>query len=130
MKIRSLKGEDISVLKEINSRCHPKDAFPNFKNFYSPILVITDDHDRIISYGAVEAIAEAVTITDNEFSSHVRTTALRNLLRHMLLTCGRIHQDHLHAFVDGHDEAWIKAIKWAGFKPVDSDPFFLEVSNG
>jgi len=127
MKTRCLVADDLSVLREINNRCHPHDTFPSFKNFYSEILVITDNKDRIITAGGVEAIAEAITITDDQFSSHVRTTALHQLLRHMMLTCGRVHQDYLHAFVDGHDEAWNRAIKIVGFKSLNSDPFFLEV---
>jgi len=123
MKTRFVNITDIDTLKEINSRCHPHDAFPDLGNF----IVITDDRDHIITAGGVLLIAEAITITDNKFSSHVRTTALQELLAHMKLTCGRIHQDYLHAFVNGHDEAWIRAIKKVGFKSLDSDPFFLEV---
>lgn len=130
MKIRPLRGEDIDSLREINSRCHPKDVFPDFKNFYSPIVVITDDYDRIIIAGGVESIAEAVTITNREFSPHIRATALKKLLRSMLLTCGRVNQDYLHAFVVSDDETHIRAIKAVGFKSVGSEAFFLEVGNG
>lgn len=126
MKIRELRPGDIDSIIEINKRCHPRDMFPDFSHFYSPPVVVEDD-GRIVTAGGVEAIAEAVTITDNTFSSHVRTTALQELLKSMLLTCGRVHQDYLYAFVDGHDKPWIKAINRVGFKKKENDPFFLKV---
>lgn len=130
MITRTLTGTDVPILHRINDRCHPNDSFPSFKNFYPPIIVITDDKNRIITAGGVEKIAEAVTITDNEFSSHVRTTALQELLRGMLLTCGRIDQDYLHAFIDDHDETWIRTVQKVGFKSMNKETFYIEVNHG
>ncbi len=116
MKIRSLKSGDIEILRALNDQYYPNDAFPDFGKI-KPVVVITDDHDRIITAGGVELIAEGVSITDKSFSVHVRGTALRELLQAMLLTCGRIHQDHLHVFVtDDHDDTWVRALKGDGFK--------------
>jgi len=128
MKTRPLNTTDINTLREINDRCHPHDAFPDFfEHCYSPSIVITDDNDHIIIACTVKCIAEAITITDNQFSSHVRITALLESLGHMILTCGRVHHDYLHIFVNHNDKTHIKAIKKVGFKSLDSDPFFLEV---
>lgn len=126
MKIRPLRSEDIEPIIEINKRCYPGNTFPDFNHFYSPPVVV-EDNGLIVTTGGVEAIAEAVIITDNTFSSHTKTTALLMLLKHLQLTCNRVHQDHLYAFIDGHDEVWIKTIRKVGFKKIDNDPFSLKV---
>lgn len=126
MKIRELLPSDISTLREINSRCHPKDAFPELDNLVGASLVITDNKDKIISFGGVELIAEGVTITDNEFSEYARTTALQILLQSMLVTCSRFEKSHLHTFIQD-DIPWIKALYAVGFKDVGGKALYKEV---
>lgn len=130
MKTRLLKLYDIPLLKEINSRCHPDDAFPDFRNFIGEILVITDNQDKIISVGGVDLIAEAITITDNEFSSHIRTTALWGLFSSMKISCRRANHSYLHAFVNSQDKIHIKTLGVIGFKPLNSKAFVIGVNDG
>ncbi len=116
MKIRTLHWDDETHLRELNARYYPDDAFPGFEKNFSSALCIVDDEDRIITAGGVELIAEGVCITDKGFSEHIRGKALRMLLQSMLLTCGRINQDHLHIFSNSYDITWERALQGNRFK--------------
>lgn len=128
MKIRKLNINDLNSLHKIHHEFYPNDALPNFaRNFYSAFVVV-DDNDCIITCGGVEAIAEAVVLTDKDFSVHTRTSAMMEILRALILTCNRVNQDYLHAFIiNDQDESWIRTLNKVGFNPIPGRSFFLEV---
>ena len=128
MKTRLLKPDDISSLREINSRCYPDEGFPNFDKF-EVVYVITTNSDEIITAGGIELISEGVCITNKKFSEHVRGRALRELLSLLLQDCSRLDQDYLHVFSASHDEIWERTLQGDGFKSLGSS-FYIGVNNG
>ncbi len=125
MKIRQLEYDDIDALLKIHHRFYTKDAPPNFNKDF---IVITDDEDHIITCGGIELMAEAIILTNKQFSPHARTSALLELLRSLMLTCGRNHYDFLHATIaDDLDETWIRTLGLVGFKPLMGKVLVKEV---
>ncbi len=96
MNVRNLKYGDLDELFRIHHEFYPKDAPPNFNKDFT---VITDSEDHIITCGGIELMAEAIIVTSKNYSSHVRTSALLELLRSLMLTCGGSNYNFLHATV-------------------------------
>jgi N-acetylglutamate synthase-like GNAT family acetyltransferase len=128
MIIRALQESDIPELKRINSEYYPDDSFPDFKENFLSVVVITDDDGTIITCGGVELIAESVSITNQAIPSNVRTKALLMLLDNMKYTCSGHRYNYMHAFVTD-DEHWEKMLRKVGFKQLDSDVLYLEVND-
>ena len=125
MKIRELKYNDLNELSRIHREFYPKDAQPKFNKDFT---VVTDNEDHIITCGGIELMAEAIIVTNKNYSSHVRTSALLELLRSLMLTCGRSNYNFLHATVaDNSDENWIRTLEKVRIKPLGGKVLFKEV---
>jgi len=125
VKIRELEYGDLDELFKIHHEFYPNDALPKFNRDFT---VITDNEGKIITCGGVEVKAEAIIVTSKNYSSHVRTSALLELLRLLMLTCSRNNQSYLHALVaNGDDETWIRTLKKVGFKPLIGKVLIKEV---
>ncbi len=125
MKVRQLKYDDIDTLLKIHHRFYSKDAPPNFDKDF---IVVTDNEDQIITCGGIELMAEAIILTNKQFSSHARTSALLELLRSLMLTCSKGNYSFLHATIaDDLDETWIRTLGLVGFKPLMGKVLIKEV---
>ena len=125
MKVRQLRYDDLEEVSKIHHNFYAKDAPPKFNKDF---IVIADDEDRIITCGGIELMAEAIILTNKHFSSHMRTSALLELLRSLMLICDRNNYDFLHATIaDDPDETWIRTLGLVGFKPLTGKVLIKEV---
>jgi hypothetical protein len=79
MIIRKYKPEDAPVVDEIYERCH-KGTFgrPNLSHVLSAAVI--EDEGKVIGFGCIEIIAEAVMILDTDRSVQDRAEMLDQLL--------------------------------------------------
>ena len=104
MNIRTMREDDIEKLKIIHERDYPDLDFPDFHRLLSA-FVIEDTKGNIIMGGGVEAIAEALLVTDKTKSRIQIGKALVEAQRYAMFTCGRLHIRELHAFVTNPEYA-------------------------
>lgn len=125
MIMRAVTPEDIPILQGINKRDYPTSNFPDLSVIQSA-AVITEDDGTFITFGGIELIAEAVLITDRQSPLKLRGKALIQILEYLKSECVRLNQSDLHAFINGSDVVWGKALSKYGFKSA-GDVFFTKV---
>lgn len=111
--IRALTPNDIEEIRKIHERDYPDLNFPNFYSMMSA-FVIEDENKEIIMAGGVEAIAEALLVTNKESSRIKIGKALVEAQRFAMFTCGRFNIRELHAFVT--DKNYAKHLIQHGFE--------------
>lgn len=97
LKIRALKPSDLDYIRMIHERDYPDLDF----SLQRPLLsafVIDDENDEMIMAGGVEAIAEALLVTDKTKSRIKIGKALVEAQRFAMYTCGIHNIRELHAF--------------------------------
>lgn len=120
---RSLQPEDIEKLRDIHEKFFKDEfAFPDFTNFICA-YVIVDKDNRIICGGGVRPIAEAVIVTDRDFSPRDRKEALINMLQASLYFANKAGFDMVHAFVT--DDKWYEKLKNYGFNDCKGKAIFI-----
>jgi len=115
MTLRPLTLEDTNELKEIHRKFFSQEfEFPDFFNNYLSSFVVTDTNNEILVGGGVRVIAEAVLITNKDFSPKKRREALLTTLQASMFTSNLRGFDQLHAFVQ--DERWLNHLERIGFR--------------
>lgn len=104
LKIRAFKSEDLEKVRLIHERDYPELGFPNFQSLMSA-FIIEDENAEMIMAGGVEAIAEAVLVTDKTKSRIKIGKALVEAQRFAMYTCGRFNIRELHAFTNDDEYA-------------------------
>jgi len=126
MNIRPINPNDILKLQEIHQKHFGQEfIFPNFINEFHCAFVIENDNDEIITAGGVRAIAEAITITNKDFSVKIRREALHKMLQASLFTAGHHNYNQLHAFVQ--DPSWTQCLKKIGFKDTKGQSLVIDL---
>lgn len=98
MRIRILKPDDVDKVRIIHERDYPDFDLPNFRSLMSAFIIEDDDDDMIMA-GGVEAIGEALLVTDKTKSRIQIGKALVEAQRFAAFTCGLHNIRELHAFV-------------------------------
>jgi hypothetical protein len=111
--MRTLMPSDIDYVRIIHERDYPDLDFPNFYSLMSA-FIIEDDNGEMIMAGGVEAIGEALLITDKTKSRIKIGKALVEAQRFAMFTCGLFNIRELHAFVT--DQEYAKHLIQHGFK--------------
>jgi len=124
--IREIRATDLEELKRIHEKFYPNDNFPDFTKLNSVVVDTDDTTGKIILCGGIELVTEGVLLSNKDASELSRGRALIRVLNHMMLTCGRLGQSDLLAFVNDSDETWMRALKLYGFKPA-GDVFYKKV---
>lgn len=123
MRNRHLKPDDIPLLEEIHR--DPNNAFPDF-NRIEEARVIEAEDGTIISAGGVELIAEGVLVVNPDCTSVQRGKALLHHLASMAAFCRMQNLPYLHAFENGDDSTWVRALEQYGFR-TDGKAFYKKV---
>jgi N-acetylglutamate synthase-like GNAT family acetyltransferase len=112
IKIRSVVKEDLEWIKELHKLYYSDLDMPDFNNLLSG-FVIEDEKDEIIMAGGVEAIGEALLITDKSKSQIKIGRALVEAQRFAMFTCANFRIKELYAFTE--NENYKKHLKQHGF---------------
>ena len=113
--IRALCPGDIDTLRVIHHNFYRGEfEFPDFlNNFLCSFVVIKDGENKIVSAGGVRLIAEAIIITDKQFSVRERRSALYQILDAAEFITKKADFPRLHAVTE--DESWKKHLMKIGF---------------
>lgn len=125
MNIRFAEPRDLPALKLIHSQFYEKDfPFPNLQHFIGT-FVVTDDNDRIITFGGVRYLLEAVALTNKNFSPRQRKAALNQLLYGLGMITQENKFDKFHVFITESD--WKKHLLKSGFNPCVGEALYIDV---
>jgi len=131
MKIEYIESSDAAQIYNIYNNYFSDMEFPDFYNkFHCAFKVVKDGNDRIIAVGGVRPIAEAVVLTNREFSVRDRMDALLHIFAGVQYAAEKLDYNCLHAFA--YDEEYVKhLIKRIGFKcNLQNKVLSLELNNG
>ena len=103
LKIRSLEPSDIDYVRRIHNRDYPDLEFALDIPLMSAFII--EDDGEMIMAGGVEAIAEAILVTDKTKSRIKIGKALVEAQRFAMFTCGRYNIRELHAFTNDQEYA-------------------------
>ena len=126
MTNRHLTPDDIPRLKEIHQ--DPDNAFPDFSVIQEARVIEAND-GTIISAGGVELIAEGVLVVNPDCTPVQRGKALIHHLASMTAYCRMQNLPFLHAFENGDNKVWIRALENYGFR-TDGRAYYKDVTNG
>ena len=104
LTVRGVEPEDIDKIRAIHERDYPDLDFPNFPALLSA-FIIEDDDREIIMAGGVEALAEALLVTDKTKSRIKIGKALVEAQKVIVYTCNNYNIRELHAFTDNPNYA-------------------------
>ena|SRR5215510_6628025 len=124
MTPRLMKEHDKVQLRRIHEEFY-KEEFPfsHFDNFQASFTVEKDG--RIVTAGGIRPLAEAIILTDKEFSTKERRAALHIMFQMQAFAAGKLGYSHLHAFVQ--DESWQHCLKKIGFREPKGNCLIVEV---
>lgn len=122
MRIRSVLPEDTEAVERIFTQ-HHKDSFGIPKKCFLDAIV--SEEDKVIAYGAVTLLAEAVMVLDLDASLKEKDWALRQLIWQAIQgVSGKM--DGLHAFVQ--DPKFAELLKkHFGFRTCKGEALYLEI---
>jgi hypothetical protein len=114
--IRPLVRNDLDEIRKLHERYYSQFEFPPFHDCLNA-FVIEDENKEIVMAGSVEAVAEAMLVTNKAKSEIKIGKALVEAQRCSVFTCKVNGIRDLYAFVD--KEAYAKHLLQHGF--VESD---------
>ena len=93
-----LENKDISAFDDLYLK-NFSDQFP-LPSMNNTSTVRTIKHnEKVVASGLVKALVEAIIVTDQSASPHVRMKAVDMMLGSMLVWCHQYHIEQVHAFV-------------------------------
>jgi hypothetical protein len=125
MIIRPLAITDIDRVNEIFAKHHAGAfAIPPLERLLSH-TVVTNDNDKVIAFGAIYPLIEAVMILDLDCSMRDKAEVLKQLIWEAIRgVSGKA--DGIHAFIQ--DPEYAKLLKkHFGFKTCKGEALYLEV---
>lgn len=131
MRIRDIRWADKPEIDRIYRDFYSNNEYPSFisekENERFPCsFIVEDDDERIIVAGGVKTIAEAVFLTDKNFSPRVRLEALLQGLGSSIFIAQGMKYNQIHAFVN-NDEKYVSVLKKFGFKEINAKLLVLEI---
>jgi hypothetical protein len=115
MNIRLAHDRDLDAVRELHALYFSdKFEFPDLTHFLC-LMVVEDDNGKIITFGGVRTILEAVAITDMSSSARIRREALYKLLQGSIFTANAHKYIEIHCFIQ-QSVGWFKHLIKVGFK--------------
>lgn len=102
VKIRSVKRSDLNQIAELHKLYYSDLEFPDFDNLLAG-FVIEDENEEMVMAGGVEAIAEALLISNKSMSNIKLGRALMEARRFALFTCASYRIRELYAFTENEE---------------------------
>lgn len=113
LKTRALESSDLALVKTIHDLYYSEFEFPRFKELMCG-FIIEDENEEFVMAGGVEAIGEAVLVTNKDKSEIKIGKSLvlaQNISHHI---CKKYNIKELHAFVN--NQTYIKHLVKHGFE--------------
>lgn len=102
IKIRSVTKKDLEQIQELHNSYYSDLELPDFNNLLSG-FVIEDENKEMVMAGGVEAIAEALLVTNKSMSRIKLGRALIEAKRFAMFTCANYRIRELYAFTENED---------------------------
>lgn len=117
LRIRLAEFKDLEKLREIHNRYYEREfKFPFDRcGWFSPGFIIEDCNGNPITFGMFELTAEAILITDKDYSVNERVQALKMLFEVMKQDAREHNVGQFHAVVI-NEPSWEVWLKRYGFK--------------
>lgn len=128
MIIRAIEKNDEDKIEAIRNKFYDHEFGPiDFRDNFICAFVV-EEEGRIITAGGVRTIAEAIAVTNKDFTPYKRRQALMKMLladAHIARMSG---YDSLHAFIQ--DQYWAEHLVKKGFRHTKGDALVLGLNNG
>lgn len=103
MNIRYLQSTDADQIYNIYHNFFSDMEFPDFYGNFHAVFVVENEsnngsHNRIIAIGGLKPIAEAVVLTNQDFSVRDRMEALLHILNGVTYAAEKTKYNQIHAF--------------------------------
>jgi hypothetical protein len=130
MKIRDIRWADKPDIDRIYREFYSNNEYPTFLSDkpdqrFPCSFIVEDEDEKVIVAGGVKTIAEAVFLTDKNFSPRVRLDALLHGLGSSIFIAQGMKHRQIHAFVN-NDERYVSVLKKFGFKEIDAKLLVLD----
>jgi hypothetical protein len=130
MEIRFLADIDAGQISKIHRDYFSDMEFPNFYNKYHCVYVVVTPENSIICVGGLRPVAEAVVLTNKNFSVRDRRDALLKIFEAVNYSAEKLSYDQIHAFSFDRDYT-NHLIMRMGFKCNEENKVLtLDVKNG
>ena len=132
MEIHYIESNDVDQIYNIYMNFFSDMEFVDFYHkFHCSFKVVNDDiSNRIIAVGGIRPLAEAVLLTNKDFSVRDRRDALYKIFEAVKYTAEKLEYTQIHAFA--WDEEYIKhLINRVGFKCIPENKVLsLDLKHG
>lgn len=116
ISIRKITPNDMAKVREYHDKYYSEFAFPQFTQM-EVAFIIEDEQEEIVMAGGVEAVGEAVLITNKEKSRIKIGKALVEAQRLSMFACKQVGIRDLYAFVK--DDEYAEHLIQHGFSDCD-----------
>src|SRR5215471_563155 len=113
LRIRALMPQDLQSIKKLHEKYFSQFELPPFPNCLNA-FIIEDEHNEVVMAGAVEAVAEAMLVTNKAMSEIKIGKALVEAQQCVKFTCAINKIRDVYAFVD--NDVYAKHLVQHGFK--------------
>ena len=124
MIIRRVTIQDIDRIKEIHAKFYEDEfTFEDFAYRLIDAWVAVDDTD-IITIGGLRPIAEAVMLTNKDYTKRSKHKIMLDMLGVMKAISHRAGFNGMHAFIQ--DDTWKKRLLKEGFRKTKGDCLIID----
>jgi hypothetical protein len=121
--LRVYGHRDYQAVDDIYRKYHQDNfGIPNLNHTLRNV-VYENDGGRIVGFGMLKLIPEAIMVLDLEATPREKKMALDNLIGHAILTASIHDYEHVHAFVQGEFSDRLK--KHYGFSKCEGEAIYL-----
>lgn len=131
MKIREPLLSDKKEVDRIYNEFYSGNEYPEFfsskeHSKFQCSFVVTEDDNKVILAGGIKTIAEAVVVTDKNWSVRVRQEALLQAMGSAIFIAQGMKYGQIHVFVN-NDEKYVNHLQRFGFKLIDAKLLILNL---
>jgi len=127
LKSRAITDDDLKKVKRLHDLHYSQFEFPNFNRLMCGFIIEDEDGETVIA-GGIEAVGEAVLVTDKNKSRIKIGKALVEAQRISAYLCKISKLRDLYAFVDNPEYA--KHLVQHGFEVCDGQVLRLRITDG
>jgi hypothetical protein len=133
MNVKPLEKHHWVQIVDIHEK-HFKDEFPLEDIFSEHILnrfVVTDESDKVITYGGIKLLFELFTVTDLDRPVRERVIALKTYLNKAITEARKREYEQVHCFathpINGSQDNWIEMLEKVGFTKTKGPALYINL---
>ena len=131
MHVKAISNQYYPQFLQIHNK-HFKDEFELSELFDDKVLnkfVITDDDDKVVTFGGIKLLFELACVTDLDRTPRERVVALKTFLDTALSQARKKQFEQLHCFATHNieDNKWVGMLEKVGFSQTKGRALYINL---